>query len=779
MMSGYLGLQLALELSNILPIRHAVNSAFTQLMNVARELRNSGSDIVVEEDLAAVFGRGRVSSELERAFKAVVKVQKFTPLYNGSEIELHQGPGPTVLRALPDPYYFGTVLTLSMLNYFHGRQDLTALLTFAMTKRFEVNASESVNPPGSDGIAGTLEACSTQSAEFQWGPYRDSIEEKLRQALPNYRYSPDHCRLTEAVFLGAMDFFYIVQSLPEDSKITVSSEKGCIPLIIWAHYILGLTVALTGCPKGNVIIGDANEPQVFITWSAQENNKGKDRVPLVVEDEVLNPAIRLLDKDMSIIIACEPLEEMPISSYTSERNPLRGYGTTCLRRNFNVDIIAEDEDSIYSETVAYITGFALHASRRMFRELDSTGTIKQKPSVDSRGEQIVLEAGRIKNSAKMLFDGIPVESNKVLNYAKLFLTTPLYKSAIPATLDAFFQRSHRGKSSISPAERFLRQVEHLAKLVLVFGHVIELDDCGDMPLILLDDHIALGSFMRHVSEAPDNYGKVDPEDIFHAVASLLCHRFDQRNDTKRFSTETQYLYLCSDFGWSVFLSTVGDQDPAEVRPELIHVRKGTPTNAKTRERKLRIRDGFGFRKMEYPGIYPADETSGYYISRAIAKTRCQNEYWSSRSKEFESIIHTTFQLSQELQDHHAPVEMDSVRGYRELQCRLWRTFSTPECQHRLTGQENGGSPLDVRIGPDVLVLLGWSLDGELMEKYPQRIVVLLTKGEPHLRWLAVWETVTSRFDHRHRKVMLRTHRCCESCAIIHVASLNGEWALIM
>ena len=71
---------LALELSNVFPIRSAVDSEINWLIQFARDLRKSGSDIVVEEDLAAVFGRGIINSEVEDKFREVVKIQTFLPL---------------------------------------------------------------------------------------------------------------------------------------------------------------------------------------------------------------------------------------------------------------------------------------------------------------------------------------------------------------------------------------------------------------------------------------------------------------------------------------------------------------------------------------------------------------------------------------------------------------------------------------------------------------------------------------------------------------------------
>lgn len=48
---------LSLEATSLVPLTlTAATSAVGALMNLARDLQNSGSDIVVEEDLANVFG---------------------------------------------------------------------------------------------------------------------------------------------------------------------------------------------------------------------------------------------------------------------------------------------------------------------------------------------------------------------------------------------------------------------------------------------------------------------------------------------------------------------------------------------------------------------------------------------------------------------------------------------------------------------------------------------------------------------------------------------------
>ena len=46
---------LSLELAKILPVRAAISYSAELLVNLVRELKRSGSDFLVEEDLAAVF----------------------------------------------------------------------------------------------------------------------------------------------------------------------------------------------------------------------------------------------------------------------------------------------------------------------------------------------------------------------------------------------------------------------------------------------------------------------------------------------------------------------------------------------------------------------------------------------------------------------------------------------------------------------------------------------------------------------------------------------------
>jgi hypothetical protein len=64
---------IALELTNVLLIAPAISSATAAAVRLARDLRKSGSDLLVEEDLAEVFGRNRIDDKLESSFRTAVK----------------------------------------------------------------------------------------------------------------------------------------------------------------------------------------------------------------------------------------------------------------------------------------------------------------------------------------------------------------------------------------------------------------------------------------------------------------------------------------------------------------------------------------------------------------------------------------------------------------------------------------------------------------------------------------------------------------------------------
>ncbi len=109
---------LSVELAKVFPVREAVAGGAESLASLVRAMRRSGSDFLVDEEIAAIFGRGRIESSLERSFRDAVKDASFTSLYANSVINL-ETTGPTIGRALRNRYYMSSVIQLSFLGWVH------------------------------------------------------------------------------------------------------------------------------------------------------------------------------------------------------------------------------------------------------------------------------------------------------------------------------------------------------------------------------------------------------------------------------------------------------------------------------------------------------------------------------------------------------------------------------------------------------------------------------------------------------------------------------------
>ena len=71
---------LSLELGSLVPLVRIVNVASKSLLGLVRSFKKSGSDIVTEHDLAAVFGRVRVEEAFARTFEILLELQQLTSL---------------------------------------------------------------------------------------------------------------------------------------------------------------------------------------------------------------------------------------------------------------------------------------------------------------------------------------------------------------------------------------------------------------------------------------------------------------------------------------------------------------------------------------------------------------------------------------------------------------------------------------------------------------------------------------------------------------------------
>lgn len=124
---------LSLELTRLVPFKSVTSKALESVVNLARSLevrkgqlhfcqtliryQNTGSNIIVEADLAELFGLCRIAPNMDSSFRTIVS----TPgaLIDLCEVlVLDSATGPTVSRCLQkgQEEYFATVIQLSLLT---------------------------------------------------------------------------------------------------------------------------------------------------------------------------------------------------------------------------------------------------------------------------------------------------------------------------------------------------------------------------------------------------------------------------------------------------------------------------------------------------------------------------------------------------------------------------------------------------------------------------------------------------------------------------------------
>ena len=256
-----------------------------------------------------------------------------------------------------------TIIQLSLLAWMQRRGELARMLSECMKTRMDNGVHDASNP-GSEGIASTLAACSSQTSSFAWNFYVQKVEERLRSDLPDYRFHQEYNNIPENVLLGAMDYLYLVQSLPDQGKILISNQAGTITLIVWAHYLLDLTVIIRSAkaPQNPVLFkGASKEVQITIHWQECQDHSNDHNSNYVSSCAAKQTEIRLLDSDTSVTLqSIAGQEGSYIIAFSRDRHPLLSYGSATLHRMLNSTTITPETDPIYEDFVKLITALAIH-----------------------------------------------------------------------------------------------------------------------------------------------------------------------------------------------------------------------------------------------------------------------------------------------------------------------------------------------------------------------------------------------------------------------------------
>ncbi|KAL8927084.1 MAG: hypothetical protein Q9208_002630 [Pyrenodesmia sp. 3 TL-2023] len=746
---------LTVELTRLLPpIGWAANKAGNAILSRARELYHSGLDIVVEEDLADVFGRCKISPALASSFKTLVaKSSSNISLLEG--IVLQGGPGPTVLRALQEPPYFAMVIQLSLLAWAFHTDYLATAIADALRKRLEGAPTLSGLPssPDRNGVLGVLKACESQTAGFNWNMMIDAVSTTL-----GYRTDNAPTDIPCFVLQGLIDMFPMVQTLPADRMIHIQIpvgkklDSGISVLVVWAHHILNLEVLVR--PHGHkgrlgkaIRFGNSGQEQIFIEEVSPH-------------DEA---SVTLLDAHREHLLSIRPEPDADIEGNligSVRRVAARGWGNAILMDTCgNFPDLRKRSEAIIQELQMVVSAFAFIIARNLIK--DDNDRDFQEDTVGTKATQVYdVDEQHLLHASRFLFDNPHITHGQIDIFVRqytcqafdehLLMPSALEASRIPLLSKAW--------------NLFRRRARDLSIFMLALAHIVNLEDCENLMFAgLAFSNIAEHPLSAYLDEWKGITALPIADDAWlRAIAvPLLGHRQNVEN------LPWEKICLISDRGWSAWIPTLADIDPGYVRAGSLMLGRGTPCRNGIWKRGIldHTRRGCFFNFVTPP---QRAESCGQATSlRCAEKVTLENPYCGEGDDQF--LVSARFRTNR--------IQKTLQRvGYKELHRCLWWAQVSKGCRH------GGRSPGNVKLDVGCAAVAGF---GNYLEHTGERILVFLTAHSVGARWLGLASLPWLSIDGEGgtgaplRQILLRSNDCCYRCVVDEAALQAGEWFIIL
>ena len=754
---------LTVELTRLLPaLGKVTNKAANAMINHARDLRHSGSDIVVEKDLADIFGRCTISSALSSTFKTVI-TQSSSNISLLEGIMFQGGPGPTVSRAFQDPPYFAMVVQLSLLVWTFRAGYLATAISEALRRRSEGAPPSHIlqSNPDRQGILGVLRACESQTSEFNWNMMLNAVSTTL-----GYETEKAPIDFSDSILQGLLDMLPMVQTLPIDRLIHIripvgqGSESGVTTLVVWAHHVLDLTVLVRtgkreGQPIKDIRFGGSEIEQVFI-----EEINADDKAAVILLDS---------QNEQLLSIKPEPDSEFDLIGAV-RRVPAKGWGNALLADNLEGYMTFRTQSRAVIEELQVVTSaFALLIAGHLVK--DDSGR-EMDVGTDKRRSKIVYDIGEapLIQASRFLFDNPRINYGDVKSFANSYASRPLDGSLpLPSALDAASRSPPHVKDHTTVVNSewhiICEHARHLAIFLIALAHVVKLEDCEDLMFVGL----AFGAMSEHpLAQQLEEWNGTESLDIsddawLQAIAiPLLSH--------KETISKLPWDKVCliSDRGWSAWITTFGELDPAYTEAGLVNIRRGSP--CRNGVWKIGIWD-FARGSPEYMTDPERAESCGQSASlRCAEKITMETPYCGEGEDVF--VVSARFRM-------HRPIPKQrrvQLIGYKELQKYLWCVQLSRRCPHGSRNYE------EIKLAVGSATIAGF---GNYLHEIEERILICLTAHSVGARWLALtnipWITPTSEVEDGApwRQILLRRDDCCFQCVVDQAATQAGKWFIIL
>ena len=736
---------LSLEITRLVPMRLVESKTYETVMSLARDLQNSGSDIVIEEDLADVFGRNRISSKFASSFTTVIKQSGTTihPLCEG--ISLVGGVGPTVGRAFKHTPYFSTIVQLSLLTWVAPTVFVASAVTNALQKRLE-GASEEDQiraAPTQEGVSGVIIAIHEQTSSFDWS----NLIRAVANVLPGIDVAASMRPPPAVVLQGLMSMFPIVQNLPADRVIYIRCCTGVCTVVVWAHLLLDLTV-LVKSDHGQKAFGTGDE-QVLIE--------------LIDRNMQAESSVSLLDSSQEELFRIVPdiWENQYPSIYL--KWPTRGFakstfGELCSRK---FPLSTENTRQAIIENMLSITA-SIAAIVCDHLVVDRLGT----RTLNEDDLRLTVPTHRLLESARLLFDNPGLREPDLLAYKQDYSLQPLNEDLPPPACLVTVLRPLSESGRRKAWKDFRLAISQLSLYLVAFAHVHDLSACGEIPL---EDHEV--DIMHHgllkQLRSWDGHKKlhVDESCWFDVFSYLLRERGRKDEDPHTKAQPPSPNALISGRGWSAYISTIGFDDPCSIWVGRITITKGVPNRNGVSRRG--VMDGPTNNWIDYTQTWNAVESAGEW-----AKLRCADdiEFGRPRCGEWKQLFMFTLQVQGRLEK-----ENRGHFGFRMMHRAIWRSAKSEACEHPMDLNK------EVRLPPGCKTMNNICTGG-YDASYP-KLTICLTAHCSAARWRAVCESSALSLQPDDEaygaRIFLRGADCCFSCAIDQVATQPGKWIIIL
>ena len=713
---------LSLELTKLIPLGPLISSAGRGLAGLVRELQVSGSDIITEQDLAEVFGRNRIEPLFASTFRTAVKQSLIHKVSDIAELVIEAGAGPTVRRSLNEPAYFSTVVQLSLLSWTHDLSHLANTLSIALERRIH-GAVDYIALPNYDALKGTLRACREQTSGFMWELIISAVDEQLADNVgTRERYGR---RPVPIVILQALlDSFTAVQHLPEHTLLRIRTILGVPTIVVWAHHVLGLTVAVE--TNRSVIRFGPGSEAVYIDCRADDNQF------TIAEASLLN-------ETHDLIFHLVESEEEDRFLIPAVRHPVLGYGNRILELEIY-------EVELWEAFVYEIVTSCISLVQQEFDKRAGT-------DADSKGKDKCPSTHHVLAVSKILFP----------KHASLLDSLDL-KANQPCHLRAQTFPDAYQVASGSPRQILLR----LAHAILVLSMVANLTNCEGLSLDIRTSVIR--------KECYDPFHLPDAREAFNSVASLIRGPLDSSGDELDKRTA-----VISAWGWSLCVGSITCHDPSELDAGLA-VYQGVPM--RRGERKRLILDSFSsYAPVRNYQNHSRLEHHNNYVAVANPGERLEMTSWAipKRTRNLISATEKAFEVSKIYRCE--PDESDGFRrvsdsvsegeeirlGFRCMQELYWDAVHITNCDHSaFVGQL-------MTVPPDTWAFRGFGEPTRASQRSDNwtgssegSMHIGLVAGNTPARWillnsmLQMWRSFESLGA---LKVYVRSPDCCLDCAV--------------